>query len=472
MNKLLLPLCLFHLFTLQLMAQSFVGSWQGVLEVQGIKLRLVFHISQTDGQYTSLLDSPDQGATGIPTSETRVAGDSLFISADALRLAYRGKLAAGGKRISGTFSQGSVVQQLELERTGEAELAAAAPKRPQEPRPPFPYLEEEVQFQNEAAGIQLAGTLTLPKGPGPHRVAVLISGSGPQNRDEEILGHKPFLVLADHLTRAGIGVLRFDDRGVGASEGDFASATSADFATDVEAAVAYLRNRPEVNPQQIGLIGHSEGGLIAPMVAAKDPAIAFVVLMAGPGLSGYHILLQQVADINRANGMEEQKVKQNVKTSKKLYKIIMKSASAEAAREKALAFMKKEMAKLSDEEKAQIGDPEKFMQQQLAQLNSPWFRYFLSYDPRPALRQLSCPVLAINGSKDTQVHAGKNLKVIESALRKSASPHYTVKELPGLNHLFQTAETGAPTEYAQIEETMAPIALETIAEWILALAKT
>ena len=302
----------------------------------------------------------------------------------------------------------------------------------------------------------MAATLTIPQGKGPFPAVVLITGSGPQDRDETLLGHKPFLVLSDYLTRQGIAVLRADDRGVGKSTGVFANATTADFATDTEAGIAYLKTRPEIDPHKIGLVGHSEGGVIAPMIAARNPDVAFIVMMAGTGVRGDEVLVAQSEAIAVASGQNPDQAAKDATKEREMLKLV-ETEKDPTALEKEL---KEKMA--GDVPAGQIG-------MQITQLTSPWFRYFLTYDPATALRKVTCPVLAINGEKDKQVLPSQNLPPIRKALEQAGNKRFEVDELPGLNHLFQSSKTGSPGEYAQIEETISPVALEKIATWILKL---
>jgi pimeloyl-ACP methyl ester carboxylesterase len=325
---------------------------------------------------------------------------------------------------------------------------AARPVRPQEPTPPYPYREEQVTFVNAKAGITFAGTLTLPASSAASPAVVLITGSGAQDRDETVAGHKPFLVLADTLTRRGIAVLRVDDRGVGGSGGTMATATSEDFVDDALAAVAYLTARKDIDTRHIGLVGHSEGGLIAPIAATRSKDIAFIVLMAGPGITGDQILFLQGAAIMRANGASEAAISRNREVQEKLFDIIRTEKDDAAAREKIKAVAPG--------------------QERVA---TPWFRYFLSYDPVPVLQKVTCPVLAINGEKDLQVPYRENLDAIGKALRAGGNPDATTLSMPNLNHLFQTSQTGSPSEYAKIPETIAPVALDAISDWILKRSK-
>jgi len=443
--------------------QEILGDWHGTLDVQGVmQLRIVFHIQSAGEGLSATLDSPDQGAFGLPVAETRYEAPTLTLLMPALQARFEGALAEDHQRIEGTFHQGGLSLPLVLTRE-----ALEAPRRPQEPQPPFPYRAEEVRFENAAQGITLAGTLTLPPGSGPHPAVVLVSGSGPQNRDEELMGHKPFLVIADYLTRRGIAVLRYDDRGVGASEGVFAGATSEDLATDVEAALDFLKNRSDLAPDKIGIVGHSEGGLLAPMVAARRKDVAFIVLLAGPGVPGKEVLEKQVRLIELANGTDSLEVERRVAFNRELFEIVCAEPDSATLRRRLAQTLRRQYESLRPEQKARIGDPDSTIQQQLNTFLDPWFRFFLCYDPAPALERVRCPVLALNGEKDLQVEPKQNLGAIRAALERGGNPHHTLKELPGLNHLFQTCQTGSPNEYQQIEETFAPEALEELASWIL-----
>ena len=450
-------------------SQSVLGDWNGILNIQGTQLRIVFHISETGGTYTATLDSPDQKAFGIPAGETTFAENNLEIKLPNLAAQYKGKYDAAAQVVDGTFSQGGATFSLKLTREEQEKQEL---KRPQNPVAPFPYAQEDVTYDNPAAqGVTLAGTLTLPKGDGPFPAVILISGSGPQNRDEELLGHKPFLVIADHFTRNGIAVLRFDDRGVGQSTGDFATATSADFATDVQAGVEYLKTRKEINARKIGLAGHSEGGLIAPMVAAKSVDVAFIVLMAGPGVSGDKVIRLQSRLISKAEGKSEQEIKADDNFLKTAFKELKKTKNIEATRLKLKNTMMKEMEKLPAADKEKLGNLDQVATSQVNSITSPWFRYFLFYDPATSLEKVKCPVMAINGGKDLQVDPNQNLPAISSALKKGGNTRFVVKEIPGLNHLFQHTDTGKPSEYAEIEETIAPEALNYMTGWILEQTK-
>lgn len=444
---------------------AYSGIWQGSLKVSGLELRIVFHIkSDSTGQLTAAMDSPDQGAAGIPVSAVKVTGDSIRLEVQVARGYYTGKLNKNAARMDGIWHQNGMNMALNLKKIEKL----VKPKRPQEPQKPYPYKEEEVFYFNSQGGDTLAGTLTLPRQGGPFPAAILISGSGPQDRDEFLLGHKPFWILADYLTRRGIAVLRFDDRGVGKSTGKFGDATSKDFATDVEAGVVYLKGRMEIDPNKIGLIGHSEGGLIAPMVAAGNSDIAFIVLMAGPGLPGADILRMQSRLILEKNGVPESLIAKNDESQTKIFRIVEETEDRAKAQQLLVQAMRETASQFSPDEKKMLGisGSDKVLTLQARQLNSPWFRFFLKFDPRSALRKVKCPVLAINGEKDVQMPPVKNLEAIRAALAAGGNTDFTAKELPGLNHLFQTAKTGLPDEYGKIEETISPKALKTIGDWI------
>ncbi len=375
-------------------------------------------------------------------------------------------MTESGEDIVGTFSQGPASFPMELSRSAEESVLLV---RPQEPKPPFPYLTREVTFPNREAGIELAGTLTLPEGAGPFPAVVLVSGSGPQDRNETLLGHKPFLVLADHLARNGVAALRFDDRGVGESTGDFAAATSEDFATDALAAVAYLREQPEVGRGRVGIVGHSEGGLIAPMAANRSDDVAFIIMLAGPGVPGIDILVAQGVLINRVGGASEHIIELNTRIQTGLADIVAAEPDPDVADPLMRSFMRELIDMLPDDVREAAGAAlsDETIDQTVKQLNSPWFRFFLHYDPRPVLEHVEVPVLALFGGKDLQVPAELNVPEIEAAFARAGNDDATVRTLPGLNHLFQEADTGSPAEYAQIEQTLSPVLLDAVSTWIL-----
>jgi pimeloyl-ACP methyl ester carboxylesterase len=421
------------------------GDWSGQIDTGNYKLRLVLHVHSHNGATVTTLDSPDQNAKDVPVTVT-VEGTRVRIT-PASGGAFDGDLDADAATLDGKWSGAPT----HLSRLAPG-AAVEAPRRPQTPVKPYPYREEEVRYPAKVPAVQLAGTLTLPQGKGPFPAVLLIAGSGPNTRDESVFGHAIFLVLADHLTRHGIAVLRSDKRGTGQSGGDYASATSEDFAADAAAAVAFLAGRPEIDASRIGLIGHSEGGIVAPLVANRDPRVRFVVLMGGPGVRGDAVIMSQVRAIGAAAGVPEAALAQGQALERRVLDAVMSAPDQNAAHDAALAILK------------EAGTSGAALDAQARTLASSWYRYFLAYDPAPALRSLHIPVLALIGSKDLQVLGSVNLPALRAAL--AANRRAEVRELEGLNHLFQTASTGAPAEYAQIEETMSPQALDVVTQWV------
>ena len=453
---------LFLISTVFVFGQDITGEWNGVLKVQSMQLRLVFHITKTGSGYSATMDSPDQGAKDIPMSKASYDNQILTVEMAAANIQYTGKIDSTGN-INGTFHQSGQTFPLNLTRKA---IEKAEVKRPQNPVKPYPYYSEEVTIVNPKANITLAGTLTLPSKEGKYPVVVLITGSGPQNRDEELMGHKPFLVLSDYLTRNGIGVLRYDDRGTNASKGNFARSTTFDFATDVESAVGYLRTRKEIDKKHIGLIGHSEGGIIAPMVAVNCKDVSFIVLMAGTGIPGSELLILQQEAIGKASGITEDKLKEATVINRGAYKIIEQSADSATVAKKLTEYLNQKMKESPYMDIPKGSNAEDIIKQQITQITSPWMMTFIRYNPALMLEKVKCPVLAINGSKDLQVPSKVNLPAIESALKKGGNTKFTIKELPGLNHLFQECKTGLPAEYSEIEQTISPLELETMTNWI------
>ncbi|NBW37745.1 MAG: alpha/beta hydrolase [Cytophagia bacterium] len=460
--KIFPTLLLTLLVSLTTLAQDINGQWNGLLKVQGTQLRVVFNLKQTENGLSATLDSPDQGAKGIPTTASSFENGVLKIAIANLTVEYEGTLGSDNI-IVGTFKQAGVAFPMNLSKE---KIEKEKIVRPQEPAKPYPYYTEDVTFENKSAGISLAGTITLPKKEGVFPVVILISGSGPQNRDEELMGHKPFLVLSDHLTKNGIAVLRYDDRGTALSKGDFKTATSVDFATDVEAAMAYLKTRKEINKKKMGLIGHSEGGLIAPMVASRSKDVSFMVLLAGPGIPGDSILLLQQRLIGKAAGMSEDALLKNELTNRKIFDMIKKSNSLEQLNTDLTQMMMQMLKDDANTQKPAGMSDENFVKLQVSQMGTAWMRYFIQYNPALALEKVKCPVLALNGEKDLQVPPKENLETISKALAKGGNKKVTTMEMPNLNHLFQECKTGSPYEYASIEQTFSPIALTEILKWI------
>ncbi len=458
MKKLII--LLFALSLQNIYAQDITGDWYGALKIGTNQLRLNLNFTRTDTGYTGKLISLDQNPTPIPMQWVKFDQQTLGFKTTVANIEYSGVFKDG--IIDGTFKQSGNALPLQLGRTKIEKKTAA--KRPQEPKAPFPYVSEDIEFRNEKDNISLAGTLTLPAANGKFPVVVLISGSGPQDRNEELLGHKPFLVLADHLTKNGFAVLRYDDRGVGKSKGNFKTATSADFAKDVSAAVHYLKTRKEIDPKKIGLVGHSEGGLIAPMVAAVSKDIAFIVLLAGPGVPGKDVISLQGALIARAMGAAEADIKASGDITKELMNIVTSGKDSSIVNKDFQAALDRNYQNLPDSVKK--GLPMAAFKSQYAPLNDPWMKYFLAYDPATSLQKIKIPVLALNGSLDLQVSPSQNLPAIKAALDKAKNKKYLIREMPGLNHLFQETKTGLPSEYGDIEQTLSPMMLTELTDWL------
>lgn len=433
------------------------GDWLGTLNTGMGTLRVVLHIINTEDGLTAAMDSPDQNAKGIPVTTITRSGSSLKFDVKTIGGSYDGTIATDLGTFTGTWTQLGKSWPLVMKKVKNA--SELERRRPQNPVKPYPYREEEVIYKNPAANLELAATLTIPEGKGPFPAVLLLSGSGPHDRDESLMGHKPFLVLADYLTRKGIVVLRADKRGVGKSGGNYSQAVMADFASDAEAGVAYLKTRLEVDRHKIGLVGHSEGGVEAPMAAAHNPDAAFVVMMAGMGVPGDQLLPEQMTLIEQAAGKRPEEIQKDLAIQRELLAI--------AEKDKDEATLEKDAR-----EKLAGKVPDAQIEMQVKAVSSPWFRGLLTYDPAPTLSHLTCPVLAINGEKDVQVSPEQNLPPIRKALEAGGNKNFEVDELPGLNHLFQPAKTGGIGEYAEIEETMSPVAMEKVANWILRQTQT
>ncbi len=452
-----LILCLISFLISNLKAQDVTGDWNGVLEVMGTQLTLVFHIQQSDSGYTATFDSPDQGAMDIPFTTTEFNDEQLKLIATNIGAFYEGELKSDS--LIGTWNQGGQSFELNMSRD---EVEKKAYVRPQEPAKPYPYYVEEVTFKNERDSLTLAGTLTLPQENGTFPAVILISGSGPQNRNEEVFGHQPFLVLADYLTRQGIAVLRYDDRGTAESTGDFATATSRHFANDVLSAIDFLKSRDEIDHNKIGLIGHSEGGLIAPIVVNRTDDVSFMILLAGTGVPG--------KEISRMQGRTLLDVEVS---DREVYNRFIDETVEIASSNQPNEIKKEELTQHYKNSKAVLAellpdgiDFDAFIEQQVEGALRPWSQFFYNHDPADELRKITIPVISLIGSKDVQVPPEMNHPPIRKALEEAGNDDFTIKELEGLNHMFQESETGSMLEYSEIEQTFSPIALKEITEWI------
>ena len=432
------------------------GLWQGAVETHGMRLRFQLHISHdTEGSLIAALDSLDQGVTGLPANHVTLKDPTFHFEIPSVAGVYEGTLNPAKNTIAGKWSQTSADNlPLDFNRSDQTlEL-----RRPQTPARPFPYVEEEVTFGGGAQGNMLAGTLTLPKGDGPFPAVLLIAGSGPQDRDESLAAHRPFLLIADALTRKGIAVLRYDKRGVGKSTGNPDTATTMDLAADAQSALALLKSRKEIDGSRIGLIGHSEGAIIAPYMAGHSKEVKWMVLLAAPATTGEKTLLNQSELIGRAGGLSDEQLEASLGFDQAAYALVRKEKDPNALAEKLVALVK--------ETGLDAALPPAALETQLRMLASPWFRFFLDYDPLPNLKGVNCPVLALYGQKDLQVAPKANLPLLQKALHDSMNTQAETRELPELNHMFQHAYTGTPAEYAAIEETFSPDALALIVDWV------
>ncbi|MCZ6918771.1 MAG: alpha/beta fold hydrolase [Gemmatimonadetes bacterium] len=442
--------------------RSIEGRWTGSISVAGQVLPMAVHFTTEDAGVTAAIDI--QGATGVPLQSVSYDDPAVHfeLQGGAGMAVFDGQHVADS--IGGAFMQAGMAGTFAMTRAAEPEEPAATDDDPP------PYRQEEVLFKN--GDVTLAGTLTLPATGGPHPAAVMITGSGAQNRDEELFGFKPFLVIADHLTRNGIAVLRYDDRGVGGSSGSVSESTTEDFAGDVIAAVHLLQARPDINGEQVGLIGHSEGGVVAPLAASRSPDIAFAVLLAGTAVTGEEIIYEQGELILRANGATDAQIARQRESQERLFRAIKTDTGWDDLEVALRADVRAGLDSMPPEQRSAIADPDAYVaaqvQAQLGSARTPWFQYFLTYDPAVALRRIDVPVLALFGELDLQVPPAQNRPPMEEALRAGGNADYTIEVLPGANHLFITATTGSPTEYATLPKEFVPELLPTITEWLLA----
>lgn len=435
--------------------QEIDGDWHGALKVSGMEIPVIFHIEQNDSILSSSMDSPKQKVFGIEADQTVFENSVLEIAFPSAGISYEGTYNAADEIVEGTFKQGGMNIPLNLSRNKNKMVKASTP-RPQEPKAPYNYRSEDITFTNTKESIELAGTLTLPSGSGKHPAVVLISGSGSQDRNSEVFGHKPFLVLADHLTKQGIAVLRFDDRGVGESEGDLSKATSKDLANDVQAAVDFLKSRQDIDLNNLGLLGHSEGGLIAPMVADESKEVDFIVLLAGQGLRGDKNLLLQKKILEQKSGIDELTVNQGQQIFSGAYDLIINSKEEEIETKLQEYFQQQYAGRLNENQ----------IHTMVQQITSPWWQFYLKYDPAPVLEKTTIPVLALFGENDFQVSAVENSKIVKESLQRGGNDKAQIIVFDNLNHLFQESTTGLLNEYAEIEQTISPKVLDTVSTWI------
>lgn len=436
------------LLSIQLVfSQEITGSWKGEIEVQGMKLPLIVHIKKNGENYSSTMDSPKQGATNIQVSKTSFAANQLDLDIATLSVNYSGKYV--NESFEGTFKQGTMVLPLVLTRLSDSEIGSIL-KRPQTPKSPFEYMTEDVSFVNSIDKNTLAGTISEPKNFNKKSpILVMITGSGRQNRDEELFGHKPFAVIADDFAKKGIATLRIDDRGIGGSSKGTKEDNTYNYATDINEAVKFLQQK---GYQNIGLVGHSEGGMIAPIVATMTKDVRFLVLMAGPGTPIDELLTQQNYLSSKLAGMSEEVLQKDLSSNKKIYSFI-KNYEGNNFSDDFEQFLKDSGENLNNDAKSQV--------------KNAWFRYFIAFNPDDYLSKVKIPVLAINGSLDFQVPSEANLDAIKKSLTKAKNKDFETFEFEGMNHLFQECKTGAFSEYAEIEQTISPKVLDKMSAWIL-----
>jgi uncharacterized protein len=442
---------------------SLTGNWIGALDVAGVKMRLLLKVEKAEDGYAAKFDSVDQDVHDLPIETITLVGNKMSFTASKFAMSYEGTLNDKNDEISGTFRQGTGSTPFVFKRVGEI----AKISRPQDPKKPYPYAEEEVSYRNATDNVKLSGTLTIPRdGNERHPVVLLISGSGTQNRDSLIAGHRPFLVLADHLTKNGIAVLRVDDRGAGGSDLGELTGTSENFVADVLAGVQFLKSRKDIDPKKIGLIGHSEGGMIAPMAAVQSRDVAFIVSLAGLGQTGDDVIQTQSRLLQRASGIDPDTIASAAALTKIINAIVKAQTDWKVIEQEVNAALAKALEPMTAAQRKNFEPVASSVKGSMAIFKLPWYRYFVTYDPAPVLKKVQVPVLALNGENDLQVPWKENLDGIAAALKAGNNKDVTVKAFPKLNHLFQTSQTGLPSEYGTIDETMSPQVLETITEWI------
>ena len=396
-----------------------LGVWQGTVQHKKIgAVEFYFTIEKKDsGTYIAKVDIPAQQARNVPVNEVRFAAPDLVLDCSSYGIVFEGKVMTDFSSIAGRLKVGDEILPLDLRRSA----GVPEQKRPQDPQKPYPYREIEVTFHNPEAKISLAGVLTLPAGEGPFPAAVLVSGSGPQDRDSTLAGHRTFLVLADYLTRRGIAVLRYDDRGVGKSEGDFHKSTTADFASDARAAWEFLRSQAKIDGWKIGLVGHSEGAIIGPMVASQKEDVAFLIMLAGTGIPGDRLALMQSEAISRSRGAGEEAIRKEARMNERMFEVLKTQKDVRMAEQEMRRIFADSLAEMSDSEKKELNVSEESLVQNMKGIlaDYPWSRFFMDYDPASDLRKVRCPVLALNGDKDTQVPADVNLAAIDQALKEA-----------------------------------------------------
>ena len=460
----------------QLKAQDIAGSWAGVVPAGGANLHIIFNIKKTsDDGYSATFDVPEQKAVGIPCSKVYKIKDSVFIEIAIIKGGYKG-LWDKHNGMTGTYMQGSGQTGLGLTRVTDAEKANLTTDkvRPQTPKPPFNYHTEDVEYDNADKSVHYGATFTRPNGDGKYPTVIIISGSGTQDRNGTMMGHQFYWVLADYLTKNGIAVLRVDDRGAGRSTigNDMANATSLTFSYDVETSLNYLESRMDVDKKHLGLIGHSEGGVIAPMVAARRKDVSFIVMWGASAIGGGKISTEQNGYSIRKAGIDSLSANAYMQLHQQILDLLNSSASREIFDQRVAVVYNVWKSKQTPKTlTALLVDNNSILGKDLfagynGMYDLAWTRFFMGYNPAIDLSKVTCPVLAVNGTKDTQVLAGENLPFIKSVLNKSGNRNVEIVSIPNLNHFLQTAATGDISEVEKTGETMSPVALNIICSWI------
>lgn len=446
--------------------QKIDGSWSGAILIMGTELGIDVKFKTETDSIKGTIDIPEQNAKDLRLVHISFNSPKVYFELPAGTIAvFDGELQ--GDTITGKFLQSGMEGKFNLKKTSE-KTEIVIPNKEEKPEV-LPYNSEEVTFTN--GDITFAGTLTTPKTEGKHPAVVMITGSGPQNRDEELVGFKPFKIIADYLTRNGIAVLRYDDRGVGGSTGKNVSEyTSEDFAGDVLEAVKFLKTRSDINPEQIGLIGHSEGGIVAPISASKSKDVAFIILIAGTGVKGIDILKEQTSLIMKANDAKEEEIKETTEMFEKVYKVIESNGDWSELHKEFEKSILKSYDEMTEKQKKTITDKKEYAKSmadlQIKQMQSIWMKYFIVYNPAPTLEKVTCPVLMLFGELDLQVPPAQNREPMEKALEKAGNKDFKTVVLPKANHLFQSATTGSPNEYAKLPKEFVPGFLDEMKDWI------
>jgi hypothetical protein len=439
------------------------GAWDGSLDVLGSQLAIRVVFETREGALAARIDIPQQGAHGMPLHEVRAAGSAVHFELDgrAGRAVFDGR--RDGDAIRGAFLQAGVRGDFALTRARDAASPGARPAAAAAGH------DEEVRFRN--GDVELAGTFSRPAGAGPHPALALLGGSGPQDRDADLFGMPFFRVLAEHLTWSGFAVLRWDDRGVGGSSGSTADSTTEDLAGDALAALAWLRARPEVARDRVGLLGHSEGGAVAALAAARGEA-AFVVQLAGAAMRGDALLAAQAERLAEASGAGAEKTAELLAAQRQLFAAVRSGQGWEAIESAARQRTLEQIEALPAEQRAAIADPRAYadtlVRAELEQARSRWYRFFLDYDPAPALEKLRCPVLAVFGGRDWQVPAAPNEALMRRAFEAGGNRRVSFRTWPTANHLMREAPTGSPDEYAGLPPELVPGLLDELTAWLRA----